>query len=57
VLKILFLSPGEILVTLALAVVAQAQSPAVNGAGATFPYPFYSQWAHKYHELTGAKIN
>ena len=29
----------------------------INGAGASFPFPLYSQWAHKYHELTGAKIN
>ena len=26
-------------------------------AGASFPYPVYSQWAHKYHELTGVKLN
>ncbi|OGP71399.1 MAG: phosphate ABC transporter substrate-binding protein PstS [Deltaproteobacteria bacterium RBG_13_60_28] len=36
---------------------AQAQTATINGAGASFPYPVYSQWAHKYHELTGAKIN
>lgn len=29
----------------------------LNGAGATFPYPVYSQWAHKYHNLNGTKIN
>jgi phosphate transport system substrate-binding protein len=33
------------------------QAQALNGAGASFPYPVYSQWAHKYHELTGVKIN
>ncbi len=36
---------------------AQAQTVGINGAGATFPYPVYSQWAHKYHELTKAQIN
>ncbi|MDD2904107.1 MAG: phosphate ABC transporter substrate-binding protein PstS [Syntrophales bacterium] len=35
---------------------AQAQVT-INGAGASFPYPVYSQWAHKYHELTKIKIN
>jgi len=36
---------------------AQAQTVTINGAGATFPYPVYSQWAHKYDELTKVKIN
>lgn len=44
-------------VTLALAAGMRAQSLTVNGAGASFPFPLYSQWAHKYHELTGMKIN
>jgi phosphate transport system substrate-binding protein len=30
---------------------------AINGAGATFPYPVYAQWGYKYNQLTGAKIN
>ena len=29
----------------------------LNGAGASFPYPLYSQWAYKYEQLTGVKIN
>jgi phosphate transport system substrate-binding protein len=29
----------------------------VQGSGATFPYPCYSQWAYKFHETTGIKIN
>jgi len=41
----------------ALATLGQAQSLSVNGAGATFPYPVYSQWVHKYYELNGVKIN
>jgi phosphate transport system substrate-binding protein len=36
---------------------AQAQNVDINAAGATFPYPVYSQWAHKYNELTKIKIN
>ena len=42
---------------LGLAVGLQAQTVALNGAGASFPYPLYSQCAHKYHEMTGVKIN
>ena len=29
----------------------------INGAGASFPYPLYSQWAYEYNQLTGMKIN
>lgn len=29
----------------------------INGAGATFPYPVYAQWAHKYQKLKGVKLN
>ncbi len=42
---------------MALAGLAQAEDMTINGAGASFPYPIYSQWAHKYNSLTGVKIN
>ncbi len=29
----------------------------INGAGATFPYPVYAQWAYKYEKLKGVKLN
>jgi phosphate transport system substrate-binding protein len=29
----------------------------IIGAGASFPLPVYSQWAHKYHTLTEMKLN
>ncbi|MBI4822959.1 MAG: phosphate ABC transporter substrate-binding protein PstS [Nitrospirae bacterium] len=29
----------------------------LNGAGATFPYPLYSQWFYTYEKTTGIKIN
>ena len=29
----------------------------INGAGASFPYPVYAKWAHKYHELNKVKVN
>ncbi len=34
-----------------------AAAQAVNGAGASFPFPVYGQWAHKYNELTGVQVN
>jgi phosphate transport system substrate-binding protein len=42
---------------LAAAGLAQAEDMTINGAGASFPYPIYSQWAHKYNSLTGVKLN
>ena len=35
---------------------AQAEEM-LNGAGATFPYPVYSAWAHEYNKVTGMKLN
>jgi phosphate transport system substrate-binding protein len=29
----------------------------LNGAGATFPYPIYSQWAYTYNKVSGTKLN
>jgi phosphate transport system substrate-binding protein len=29
----------------------------INGAGASFPYPVYSEWAYEYNSLTGVKLN
>jgi phosphate transport system substrate-binding protein len=42
---------------LALPGLVQAENLTINAAGATFPYPIYSQWANKYHNLTGVQIN
>ncbi|HKJ83140.1 MAG TPA: phosphate ABC transporter substrate-binding protein PstS [Mariprofundaceae bacterium] len=37
---------------------AQANAAAtITGAGATFPYPAYSQWAHTYNKKTGVRLN
>jgi len=36
---------------------AAAQGKMVNGAGASFPFPIYSKWAHKYNGLMGVKVN
>jgi len=40
-----------------LATGANAEVMQINGAGATFPYPVYSQWADAYHKQTGAAYN
>jgi len=29
----------------------------INGAGATFPYPVYAQWAYQYNKVTGVQLN
>jgi phosphate transport system substrate-binding protein len=37
--------------------VCSADKVTINGAGASFPFPIYSEWAHKYAENTGVQIN
>ena len=34
-----------------------ADKVTISGAGATFPYPIYGAWAHKYQEETGVQMN
>ena len=48
----IFLSPGSV-------PWAQSGNKAdmVNGAGASFPFPVYAQWAYKYNQISGVKIN
>jgi len=44
----------------ALAILAAGTAAAdtmISGAGATFPYPVYSQWANAYNKQTGVKLN
>jgi len=36
---------------------ARAGDDILNGAGATFPYPLYAQWAYEYNTLTGVRLN
>ncbi len=53
------------IVTLVLGLTAVAASPSapradevtIAGAGATFPYPIYAQWADAYYKLNGVKMN
>ncbi|HEY5313853.1 MAG TPA: phosphate ABC transporter substrate-binding protein PstS, partial [Pirellulales bacterium] len=42
-----------------LALIAGCGPPpvAITGAGATFPYPLYSRWAHSYEGLSAVQIN
>jgi len=56
-----FLTAGLILI-LGLALfspdlAASDKADVINGAGATFPYPIYAQWAHKYEKLTKIRLN
>lgn len=34
-----------------------AQNQVISGAGATFPYPVYAQWANAYYKQTGIRLN
>jgi phosphate transport system substrate-binding protein len=36
---------------------AGQEEKTVNGAGATFPFPLYTQWANDYNKATGVKVN
>ena len=44
-------------VTLAIFSGIAAAGTTINGAGATFPYPVYAQWAYLYNKETGVKLN
>jgi len=46
-----------LIMLLAGANIAADSGMTINGAGATFPYPLYSQWAYKYNQITGMKLN
>jgi len=48
---------AALIVATFVAAVADAQSVALTGAGATFPYPIYSKWFSDYAAKTGVKIN
>jgi len=50
--KKLILSMGLIVVLMSASMAA-----ALNGAGATFPYPIYSKWMAEYRNVKGVEIN
>jgi phosphate transport system substrate-binding protein len=41
----------------AQAIAAEKSDVTINGAGATFPFPVYSQWAADYEKVSGVKLN
>jgi len=45
------------IVTFALFSGVASAAATINGAGATFPYPVYGQWAYLYNKETGVKLN
>jgi len=45
------------LVSLLLIGGAAMAATTINGAGATFPYPVYGQWAYAYEKETGVRLN
>ncbi len=48
---------AALIISLSPVSLAQAHSVSFNGAGASFPFPIYSQWAHRYNQTTGVKVN
>jgi phosphate transport system substrate-binding protein len=57
-------APGALLLIAALAVALtlpgcgkRSSRVRLNGAGASFPYPVYARWTHRYHKLKGVRIN
>lgn len=56
-LKLAVMGIGPSLLLGRKALCAGKSGVTISGAGASFPYPVYSQWAYKYQELTGMKLN
>ena len=57
-LSTLFLAAvAAIAMTVAGAPAARAAGVTITGAGSSFAYPIYSQWAYQYQKLTGMRLN
>lgn len=55
-MKKIFLTAAMIAVG-SMSTISIAQATTINGAGATFPFPVYSQWAYDYNKETGVRFN
>ncbi len=51
------LAGGTAVIAAALLFASSVQAADISGAGATFPYPIYSDWANAYHAKTGIGLN
>ncbi|MHB8981849.1 hypothetical protein [Thiobacillus sp.] len=51
------LARGVAAAAMSLALSASALAADVTGAGATFPYAVYTEWAEAYRAATGDKVN
>jgi phosphate transport system substrate-binding protein len=51
------LSLAVLLAVGSLTVPAAHAATTINGAGSSFAYPIYSQWAYQYNRLTGMRLN
>ncbi len=40
-----------------IAFAALSAAETINGAGASFPFPLYSQWAYDHNKITGVQLN
>ncbi len=57
ILKSLLLMVAVSGLLLTVPVAPALAAPTINGAGATFPFPVYGQWAYSYEKETGVKLN
>jgi len=46
-----------LLMVVSFAGAVSAAPVTINGAGASFPFPVYAQWAYKYGKVKGVRIN
>jgi len=56
-MKIVRLIGQLLIIVILIGLAISAETQTLNGAGASFPYPVYSQWAYQYNRETGIKIN
>lgn len=56
-MKKMIFGAAMVLASMMGAVTATEAATTINGAGATFPYPVYSKWAHAYNKETGVRFN
>ncbi len=56
-MKKMIFGAAMVLVSMMGAATAAEAATTINGAGATFPYPVYSKWAHAYNKETGVRFN
>ncbi len=55
--KKIVISAAAIVLSVGVVTAAQAEVNQINGAGSTFAYPIFAQWAEAYNKATGVRLN